>query len=56
MTDFGALLILCRLYEKCGFARVVKWVDPVWLACAEKGVLEPTRRVLYVKRLSNSAS
>ena len=56
MTDFGALLILCRLYEKCGFARVVKWVDPVWLACAEKGVLGPTRRVLYVKRLSYSAS
>ena len=49
------LTLLCRLYEKCGFVRAVKWVDPVWLSCAEKGVIGPTRRVLYVKRLPSTA-
>ena len=48
--------LLCRLYEKCGFVRALKWVDPVWLACAEKGVIGPTRRVLYVKHLPSSAT
>ncbi|KAL3133731.1 hypothetical protein ABBQ32_008221 [Trebouxia sp. C0010 RCD-2024] len=40
-----------RLYERRGFVRALKWVDPAWLACAEKGVIGPTRRVLYIKRL-----
>ncbi|KAL0034109.1 hypothetical protein WJX79_009417 [Trebouxia sp. C0005] len=40
-----------RLYERVGFERVVNWVDPLWLACAEKGMIGPTRRVLYIKQL-----
>ncbi|KAL0039854.1 hypothetical protein WJX77_010005 [Trebouxia sp. C0004] len=40
-----------RLYERVGFERVVKWVDPLWLTCAEKGMIGPTRRVLYIKQL-----
>lgn len=40
-----------RLYERVGFERVAQWVDPLWLACAEKGMIGPTRRVLYIKQL-----
>ena len=50
------LTVLCRLYENCGFIRAVKWVDPVWLACAEKGVIGPTRRMLYLKHLPTTTT
>ncbi len=58
VSVFGHHLLLmcmlwhnCRLYERVGFERVVNWVDPLWLACAEKGMIGPTRRVLYIKQL-----
>lgn len=42
---------VCSLYERVGFERVAGWVDPHWLDCAEKGMIGPTRRVLYVRQV-----
>jgi hypothetical protein len=44
------LLPGCRLYESFGF-QVTSWVDPLWLADAEKGRVRQKRRLLLTRPL-----
>jgi len=42
------------LYRSEGFEECVKWVDPAWLADAEKGRLGEERRLLFFKAVKQS--
>lgn len=41
-----------RLYEAAGWTLASNWMDPLWLADAEKGRLGAPRRYLYFMAIS----